>query len=219
VPLPPSGGQPSHPRILLIDRPGAAQAVARVGHLGFPRNSPVYDRVLVLNQILGGQFTSRLNTKLREERGFTYGVRSHFDCRRGAGPFSISASFQSDRIAEALDDIRDELTALVGDHPPSQDELDNARRALIEGQTRQFETSAALVNRYANLVVNDLPVDHEAGFARRMAGVELDSLIDAAHRQIHPDAMVAVVVADSAQVIENLKRLEWAEFEVITSEE
>jgi len=210
--------QPSHPRILLLDRPGAAQAVVRVGHLGLPRNSPLYEHILVLNQILGGQFTSRLNTKLREERGFTYGVRSHFDFRRSAGPFSIGASFQSDRVAEALDDLHDEVAALVWGRPPSQTELDNARRALIEGQTRQFETPAALVNRYASLVIHDLPVDHEAGFAQRMAGVELHSLIDATHRQIHPDALVAVVVADSTQVIENLKRLEWAELEIISSE-
>ena len=64
-----------------------------------------------LNQILGGQFTSRLNTKLREERGFTYGVRSHFDCRRQPGPFSITTSVQADRLAEALDDIHHELEA------------------------------------------------------------------------------------------------------------
>jgi hypothetical protein len=67
------------------------------------------------------------------------------------------------------------------------------------------------VNRYASLVIHDLPVDHDAGFAERMADVELQSLIDATHRQIHPDVLVAVVVADSNQVIENLKRLEWAE--------
>ncbi len=213
-----SAWQPSRPRILLLDRPGAAQAVVRVGHVGLPRNSSDYDQVLLLNQILGGQFTSRLNTKLREERGFTYGVRSHFDCRRSAGPFSIGASFQSDRVAEALDDIHNEVQALVGGRPPTEAELDNARRALIEGQTRQFETPAALVNRYASLIIHDLPVDYEAGFAERMAGVELHSLIEVTHRQIHPDALVAVVVADATQVIENLKRLEWAELDLIKDE-
>jgi zinc protease len=213
-----SAWQPSRPRILLLDRPGAAQAVVRVGHVGLPRNSSDYDQVLLLNQILGGQFTSRLNTKLREERGFTYGVRSHFDCRRSAGPFSIGASFQSDRVAEALDDIHNEVRALVGGRPPTEAELDNARRALIEGQTRQFETPAALVNRYASLIIHDLPVDYEAGFTERMAGVELHSLIDVTHRQIHSDALVAVVVADSTQVIENLKRLEWAELDLIKDE-
>ena len=73
---------------------------------------------MLVNQILGGQFTSRLNEKLREERGYTYGVRSQFDSRLGKGPFSITASLQSDKLAEALDDIYHELLALVGDRPP-----------------------------------------------------------------------------------------------------
>ena len=206
LPVDPATPRPEHPRLLLLDRPGAPQAVVRAGHVGLARSDPAYEHMLVLNQILGGQFTSRLNSKLREERGFTYGVRSHFDCRRQPGPFSISAAVQTDRLAEALDEIHHELTALVGGRPPSQVELDEARRALIEGQARHFETPAALVNRFASLVVHGLPADHEAGFAERLAAIDLDSLIAAANREIHPGSLVAVVVADAAQVIEDLQR-------------
>ena len=196
---------------------GGLQAVVRVGHLGLPRNSSSYDQVLVLNQILGGQFTSRLNTKLREERGFTYGVRSHFDCRRSAGPFSIGASFQSDRVAEALDDIHNEVQALVGGRPPLR--LSWITPVAAHRRTNpSIRNAGALVNRYASLIIHDLPVDYEAGFAERMAGVELHSLIEVTHRQIHPDALVAVVVADATQVIENLKRLEWAELDLVKDE-
>ena len=83
--------QATRPRLLVLDRPGAQQAVIRAGHLGIARSSTSYDHALVVNHILGGQFTSRLNTRLREERGLTYGIRSRFDCRRLPGPFSISA--------------------------------------------------------------------------------------------------------------------------------
>jgi predicted Zn-dependent peptidase len=211
----PSAAHPAHPRLLVLDRPGAPQAVVRVGHRGLARLDPDFDTILVFNQILGGQFTSRLNAKLREERGFTYGVRSHFECRRGAGPFSIGTAVQSDRLVEALDDIRLELAAIVTGRPPTQDELDDARRALVQGQPRHFETPAALVNRYANLLVHGLPADHEAGFSERLQRIDRDSLIAAARAQIHPDAMVVVVVADAAQVLEDLKRLEWAQAELI----
>ncbi len=163
-------------RLLLLDRPGAPQAVVRAGHLGIARSAPDFDATVVLNQVLGGQFSSRLNTKLREERGFTYGVRSHFDCRRQPGPFSITASLQADRLAEALDDIHHELEGLTGGKPPSQSELDDARRALVEGQARHYETPSALVSRYAGLAVHGLPVDHEEGFADRLAAIDLDSL-------------------------------------------
>jgi predicted Zn-dependent peptidase len=203
------------PRILLLNRPGAAQAVVRVGHAGITRADVDFEALQLVNQILGGQFTSRLNEKLREERGFTYGVRSQFDVRRGQAPFSITASLQTDKLAEALDDIYRELLALLGDRPPVQGELDDARRSLIEGQTRQFETPAALVNRYASLFIHDLPVDHYAAYPERLAQVDLDAARAVAHRQIHPQSLVAVVVADSDQVAEPLKRLEWAEVVMI----
>jgi predicted Zn-dependent peptidase len=168
-----------------------------------------------MNQVLGGQFTSRLNEKLREERGYTYGVRSHFDCRTGRGPFSITTSVQSDKLVDALSDIHHELLALVGGRPPRQAELDDSRRALIEGQPRQFETPAALVNRYASLFVHDLPPDHYRSFPDRLAQVDLDTLCASTHRQFHPNSLVAVIVADCAEVSESLKRLDWAEVELI----
>ena len=122
---------------------------------------------------------------------------------------------QSDKLADALDDIYHELMALVGGRPPTQAELDDARRALIEGQTRQFETPAALVNRYANLFIHGLPPDHYRAFPDRLADIDLDALIACAHRQIHPNALVAVVVADAAEVAEALRRLDWAELELV----
>jgi predicted Zn-dependent peptidase len=205
----------AHPRILLLDRPGAAQAVVRAGHVGMARLDPDYTDVLVLNQILGGQFTSRLNEKLREEKGFTYGIRSHFDCRRGPGPFSITASIQTDRIAEALDDLRSEVMALLGNRPPTLAEVEDARRALIEGQARHFETPASLVSRYAGLFLHGLPPDDHSRFAERLEAVTLESLSAAAAREIRPESLVFVVVADAGLVTEPLGRLAWAELDVI----
>ena len=112
--------------------------MVRAGHLGLARSDPAFEHTVVLNQILGGQFSSRLNAKLREERGFTYGVRSHFDCRGQAGPFSVTTSVQADRLAVALNDIRHELEALTGDRPPNQVELDNARRVACRGAGPPF---------------------------------------------------------------------------------
>ncbi len=205
----------ARPRILLLDRPGAPQAVVRAGHRGIDRLHPAFDHMLMFNQILGGQFTSRLNAKLREERAVTYGVRSQFECRRSAGPFSIGTSVQSDRIGQALEDIRHELAAFVTGRPPTQEELDDARRALVEGQPRHFETPSALVNRFASLLIHQLPADHEAGFTDRLMKIDRESLIQSARSLIHPDALVAVVVADAAQVLESLKQLDWADPELI----
>ncbi len=197
-------------RMILIDRPGAAQAVVRVGHVGTDRLDPDYSALLLFNQILGGQFTSRLNARLREEKGFTYGVRSGFDFRRGPGPFSIAASLQSDRLSEALDDLRGEVVALLGDRPPTDSELADARRALIEGQARHFETPSALVARYAGLFLYGLPPDHHSGFADRLEAVELGAMIEAARRHIVPTGLIAIVVADAESVAPGLEGLGWA---------
>ncbi len=209
----PDQGRLDRGRLLLLDRPGAPQAVVRVGHVGTHRLDPDFTDLMVWNQILGGQFTSRLNAKLREEKGFTYGVRSSFDCRQGAGPFQVAASLQSDRLAEALADLRGEVLALLGDRPPTHAELDDARRSLIEGQARQFETPSALVSRYAGLFLHGLPGDHHARFAERLGGVTLDTLDAAARRHVDPSRFVAVVVADASLVLKSLESLGWSEVE------
>jgi predicted Zn-dependent peptidase len=214
APLPAAEFSP-RPRIMVLDKPGAPQAAVRAGHPGIARLDPSFDHLIVFNQILGGQFTSRLNEKLREEKGFTYGVRSHFECRRAPGPFSIGASLQSDRLAEAIDEIRNELRAILNDRPPTQAELDDARRSLIEGQPRHLETPSALVSRYGGLLVHGLPAEEEAAFADRLARIDRDALIEAARAAIRPDALVVVVVADASQVLEGLKGLDWASVALI----
>jgi predicted Zn-dependent peptidase len=214
---PPAPGS-GHARLILIDRPGAPQAVIRAGHVGLARSDLAYEAMLIVNQVLGGQFSSRLNGKLREERGVTYGVRSSFDCRRHPGPFLISASVQNDRLAETLGEIHQELTALVGARPPDQVEVDDARRSLIEGQVRQFETPNAVVNRFGTLAAYGLPVDHDAGFAERLAAIDLDALAALASREVHPERLVAVVVGDAARILDELKRVNWAAVEIAGEE-
>jgi predicted Zn-dependent peptidase len=215
LPSVPTPERPARPRLLLLNRPGAPQAVVRVGHVGMPRGSEDFEAMLLFNQILGGQFDSRLNRKLREEKGYTYGVRSHFDARRGAGPFAVSASLQTDRLADAIDDLRREVEAILGDRPPTEAELGDARRSLIEGQARLFETPNELVSRFVGLIVNDLPPDHHARFPERLGAVTLDSMASAASRNLRPESLVAVVVADLSLVEEPLRKLEWAEVQIL----
>ena len=209
----PRPARSEHTRILLLDRPGAPQAVVRVGHVGTHRLDPDYMDLTVWNQILGGQFSSRLNARLREEKGFTYGVRSYFDFRRGAGPFVVSSSLQSDRLAESLEDLRGEVVALLGDRPPTRAELDDARRSLIEGQARHFETPSSLVSRYAGLFLHGLPADYHARFAERLESVSPSTMESAARRHVHPWGFVIVVVADAELVAGPLQALGWAEIE------
>ena len=209
----PSAARLARPRMLLIDRRGAPQAVVRVGHVGIARSDAEHDALMLFNQVLGGQFTSRLNAKLREEKGFTYGVRSQFDARRGPGPFSISASLQADRLAEAIDDLRGEVRSLLGDRPPTKAEVGDARRALIEGQARHFETPSGLVSRYAGLFVHGLPLDDHVRLADRLNAISIDAMVEAARTNLLPGSFTYVVVADADSVQGPLESLGWCEVE------
>ena len=96
---------PSISRLALAHRPGAAQSELRIGCVAAARSTPDYVVLAVLNTALGGAFVSRINLKLREEKGFTYGARSAFDYRRQPGPFVVQASVQTDATAEAVQDV------------------------------------------------------------------------------------------------------------------
>jgi predicted Zn-dependent peptidase len=168
--------------------------------------------------VLGGQFTSRLNEELRERKGLTYGIRSHVEARAGAGPFWIGASLQADRLGEAISEMRAELLALLGERPPTESELADARRSLIEGQARHFESPSALVARFGSLFLYGLPPDEHRRLPDRLEALTRPEILAAAARQFIPDSLVYVVVADAAQVGPQLERLEWAELEHIREE-
>ena len=126
----------------------------------------------------------------------------------------MSASIQSDKVAEALGDIRNEISSMFGDRPPTPTELQNARRALIEGQAKHFETPAVLASRYATLFLYGLPLDYYSGLADRLNAVDIDSMLAAARRQINPNGFVAVIVADADLVTKDLEQLGWGAVEV-----
>lgn len=206
------------PRLILVDKPGAAQSVVRVGQVGPRRDTTDFADLLVVNHLFGGMFLSRLNRKLREEKGYTYGVRSGFDFRRGVGPFSVAASIQSEKTAEALLDLRHELEDLVGERPPTLAECDDARRAIIESQARSFETPSALVGRYAGLFLHGLPPDYYQRFPDLIQAVTVETAAAAACRWIHPEEAAYVVVGDAQELADSLRHLEWCELEIIRFE-
>ena len=218
-PAPAAVERQARKRIVVLDRPGASQAVVRVGCVGISRLDPDFDRMLILNQILGGQFTSRLNRALREERGLTYGARSGFDCRLGAGPFAVSTAVQADQVALALDLIHQELVDLLGDRPPLSSEINDARRALIDGRAREYETPSGLVARFSSLWVHGLPFEHERRLAERLAAIDRPAILDAAARLLHPDALTAVVVTDAATARAALEDLGWGPVEIAEDHE
>lgn len=183
----------------VIDRPGAVQSEIRVGHPGVAMKHPDHYALTVVNTILGGAFTSRLNLNLRERHGFTYGVRSRFAFRRSAGPFTVSTAVGTDVTAAAVREILSELR-LMAETGPTADEVEAARDYIAGVFPLRVETSAQVAARVAELLVYDLPDDHHARYRERVRAVTREDAAAAARSHVHP-AAVTVVVAGAADAV------------------
>lgn len=183
-------------RVLLVDRPGAPQAELRIGHVGPSRLTPAYHALVALNAVLGGQFTSRINRRLREEKGVTYGARTSFDFRRVAGTFSCDTSVQADAAGAAVADVLDELDRVRQDEVPFA-ELDAAKASLTRGYVRNFETAGQLARAAAQLAAYGLPDDTFDRFVPGVDAVSRAAVHAAAAEFIRPADATIVVVGDA----------------------
>ena len=198
---------PPDERIAIIHRPAAAQSELRIGHIGVSRRTPDYHALLVLNIVLGGQFVSRINMNLRQDKGYTYGARTSFDFRRGAGPFVLSASVQSEATIESVIEALNELRAIRGDRPVTATELQTGRAALTRGFPRNFETAEQISRGAAQLALYDLPDDYFSTFVPKVLAVDEAAVTKAAEQHIDPTRFVTVIVGDREKVSPGVSRL------------
>jgi zinc protease len=190
----------------LVDRPSAVQTELRIGHVGVPRDHEDYYALLVLNTVVGGAFTSRLNLALREKHGFTYGVRSGFGFRRAAGPFIIQTAVASDVTARAVDETLRELRA-IRDDGVTADEVRAARDYLAGTLPLTMQTTDDLSARIAELHTFELPADHFEDYRAHIGAVSRDDVVRVARAHLHLDRLAIVVVGSSDAVAGDLQNL------------
>lgn len=193
--------------IYLVDKPGAAQSQIRVGHPGASRTSADFTTLQVLNNALGGQFSSRINLNLREARGFTYGARSGYDWRRGDGPFVASGGFFTAKtdssLAELLKEIRDVRTA----RPLSADELTFSRGSLVRAYPRRLETGQTTVALLTDLAYYRLPEKEITDYLVRIGNVSAAEAQAAAAKYLDPEHLIIVIVGDLAKIRPGIEAL------------
>ncbi len=190
----PNAPQLTTRQIYLVDKPEAAQSQIRIGWVGVSRATPDYAVLEVLNTILGGSFTSRLNQNLREKNGYAYGASSGFDQRLSAGPFVAAAGVQTDKTADALREFFNELNGILT--PVPADELAKARSYVALGFPGEFETTGDMARKLEELVVYNLPDTTFSNFVPSVTAVTAADLQRAAARFIQPERMAVVVVGD-----------------------
>lgn len=201
-------------QVYLIDKPGAAQSQIRIGWVGVPRSTPDYFALRVLNTVLGGAFTSRLNTNLREAHGYAYGASSAFEMRGSAGPFYAGAGVQTDKTAAALTEFFKELDGIRQAVPA--EELDKAKNYLALQLPRTFETTTSVAGSLAQMFVFNLPSDYYATYTDRVRAVTAADVQRVAGRYIQPDKFAVVIVGDRKSIESGLTALNLGPISVVS---
>jgi len=195
------------PRLYVVPRSGAAQSELRIGHVSAPRNTPAYHALISANMVLGGQFTSRLNLKLREEKGVTYGARTAFDFRRDPGPFVLQVGVQTSATAESIEDSMREIRDVRGPRPVTADELDLATAGLTRGYARNFETADQIARGLVQLALYDLPDSYFSEFVPNIERLTPADVMEAFAREVDPARASTVIVGDWDRVSGDVERL------------
>ena len=215
----PSGIDAAQPGRLVrvIAKSEAPQSELRVGHVGIPRNAPDYFDVMVMNAVLGGLFSSRINLNLREVHGYTYGASSAFEWRRGAGPFVVQTAVKSDVTGAAVQEILGEIDRMRS-APIADDELTLATSYLDGVFPIRYETTAAIARALANLVIHDLPENYYDAYRSRVRAVTTDGVLRAAQNHLRPDQLRVVVVGDPAVVAEPVGKVTGVAPEIVNGD-
>jgi zinc protease len=200
--------------IVLVDRPGAVQSELRVGHVGVDRATPDYFPIVVMNAILGGAFSSRLNMSLRERHGFTYGVTSSFIMRREPGPFLVSTAVQTEVTAAALTEIFNEMRR-IREAPVRENELVDARSYLAGTFPLRLQTTGGLASRLAEIAIHDLPIDYFDGYRDCILRVTGDEVLRAAREFIEPERATVVIVGDASVIRPSIEALDLGPVDVV----
>jgi predicted Zn-dependent peptidase len=203
--------EPTSRRIALVHREGAAQSELRIGHLAASRRTPDYAPLLVMNAILGGQFTSRINLKLREEKAYTYGARTSFDWKRGLAPFALSTSVHTASTADAIADAAAEIENIRGSRPVTEGELAHAKAALTRGYPAAFETAGQVARAVSQLALYDLADTYFSDFVPTVGAVTADEVMRVAAQYLDPARLTALVVGDAQVVSGSLHTLSFGE--------
>lgn len=191
--------------IYLVDKPGAAQSTFAIGNPGPPRNTPDYYALEVMNTMLGGMFQSRLNANIREEKGLSYGVSSYFAFGKGPGPFRAGGDIISAKSDVALVEFMKELRGIQGARPVTDDELDTAKKSLIQGLPAMFASVSSIGNAVGTLWLQGLPDTYYQQYGKAVEAVTKADVVRVAKKYIDIDHLAIVIVGDKATIEAPLK--------------
>ncbi len=205
---------PAARQIYIVDKPGAPQSQVRIGWVGVARSTPDYFPITVMNTVLGGAFSSRLNLNLREKHGYTYGAQSQFDMRLGAGPFVAAAGIQTDKTSEALTEFFNELNGILQAVPA--DELTRAKHYVSLRYPLGFETTGDIATRLEQALIYRLPDDYFSTYVQKIEAVTGAEVQRVAQKYILPGKFAVVIAGDRAAIEPGIKALNLGPIKIMT---
>jgi len=196
--------------VYLIDKPGAAQSEIRIGYPAVARNSPDFFPITIMNRVLGGQFTSRLNLNLREKRGFSYGVRSAFQFNKYPGPFVASGGVTTAKTDSSLQEFMYEIGKMYREGVTA-DELQFVKKSLTGSFALGFETPAQIAGAIQNVVLYSLPENYYQTYLENIERVALDQVQRVATKYLDTSKMAVVIVGDLKVIKDGIEKLQLGE--------
>jgi predicted Zn-dependent peptidase len=203
---------PTATRIIVVDKPAAAQSSFRIGGVGIKRASADFYPLQVMNTVLGGAFTSRLNNNLRETKGYSYGASSGFSTRRWVGPWTAGGEIVSAKSDSALLEFLKELRGIRATVPA--EELTKAKRYLTLGYADRFESTGDVVAGIAGVATLGVPLSELAAYQAKVDAVTAADVRRVAQRYVNPSALTIVIAGDQKSLVPALGALKVAPVEV-----
>lgn len=210
--------KPASNKIYLMDKPGALQSVIIAGHVAPPAGSDQDLAVDIMNDILGGQFTSRVNMNLREAKGWSYGASTRLISASGQRPFLAFAPVQTDKTQESMIELNKEIREYMKERKATDEEFKRVQTNNILKLPGRWETLAAVEASAANIVRHNYPDNYYQNYGDKMQQVKLADVQKSAGKIIQPDSFSWVVVGDRKQIEDKLRLLGFGEVVIINSD-
>ncbi|MBY6210960.1 insulinase family protein [Microbulbifer agarilyticus] len=198
---------PSASRIYIIDKPGAEQSIIIGGLLAPSETVPNREAMHMMNDILGGDFTARINMNLREDKHWAYGAYSFLVGAKGQQPFLVYAPVQTDKTKESLQELQRELGEYIANRPAEDEELQKVKSKLVNELPGRFETIGSVAGAVASMVKYERPLNYMDGYADEVRGVALPEVHELANSIIKPQQFVWVVVGDKGKIQDGITSL------------
>jgi zinc protease len=206
-------------RVFLIDKPGNPQSLIIAGQLAPSGQVDNADTIDVMNTILGGSFTSRLNMNLREDKGWSYGARSIWLDNEGPGLLVALAPVQTDKTKESVEEIVKEFTQYEGDKPATEDELAKVKANKTAKLPGAYETKGSLLSGLVSTFNKGKDVEYLEAYGQRINAITLNDIHENADKVLKPDAMTWVIVGDLAEIEDKIRELNLGEVTILSEED